>query len=93
MGKRHHPAENDIKKAAPGRYQARRKGFYILLVLYKEAGDFVSSAGAPQFPRILQYVQKEYIVLSLAALSPPLPIVRLWPPPSGDAQHSHPSFP
>ena len=31
VGKQHHAAKKDIKKAAPGRYQARRDAFCIFL--------------------------------------------------------------
>ena len=50
VGKRHHAAKKDIKKAAPGRYQARRDAFCILLVFHKYAGGFLSITEAPQSP-------------------------------------------
>jgi len=45
---RHPAAENDIKKAAPGKFQARREVFCILLEIHKDVGNFLSIAEAPQ---------------------------------------------
>jgi hypothetical protein len=49
-GKRQRTAGNDIKKAVPGRYQARRDIFCILLEFQKDTGDFLSITEAPQSP-------------------------------------------
>ena len=57
-------AGNDIKKAVPGRYQARRDIFCILLEFQKDTGNFLSITEAPQSPLCRFFVATCVICLS-----------------------------